>query len=54
MGKGQDVLSSLEKMPYNINYYDKEGNATEKPDFSTPSGITVESVLNNYLFDHIF
>ena len=49
VGKGQDVLSSLEKMPYNINYYDKEGNATEKPDFSTPSGITVESVLNNYL-----
>ena len=49
MGKGQDVLSSLEKMPYNINYFDKGGNATEKPDFSTPSGITVESVLNNYL-----
>ena len=49
VGKGQDVLSSLEGMTYNINYFDKEGNATEKPDFSTPSGITVESVLNNYL-----
>ncbi len=49
VGKGQDVMSSLEEMPYNISYYDKEGNATEKPDFSTPSGVTVESVLNNYL-----
>ncbi len=49
VGKGQDVLSSLESMSYNINYFDKEGNPVEKPDFSTPSGITVESVLNNYL-----
>ena len=49
VGKGQDILSSLEAMSYNINYYDKEGNATEKPDFSTPSGITKETVLNKYL-----
>ena len=50
VGKGQDILSSLEAMSYNINYFDKEGNTAEKPDFSTPSGITVESVLNNYLY----
>ena len=49
VGKGQDVLSSLEKMPYDINYFDKEGNSSSKPDFSTPTGVTVESVLNNYL-----
>ena len=49
VGKGQDVLSSLEKMPYDINYFDKEGNATEKPDFSTPTGITKESVINSYI-----
>ena len=49
VGKGQDVLSSLEGMPYDIKYFDKEGNATEKPNFSTPTGITVESVLNKYI-----
>ena len=49
VGKGQDVLSSLENMSYDINYFDKEGNATEKPDFSTPTGITKETILNNYL-----
>ena len=49
VGKGQDVLSSLEGMPYNINYFNKEGNATEKPDFSTPIGITKETVIKNYI-----
>ena len=49
VGKGQDVLARLENLPFEIKYFDKNGNSTTKPDFSTPTGITVESVLNNYL-----
>ncbi|MFL3000824.1 MAG: M16 family metallopeptidase [Cytophagales bacterium] len=49
VGKGVDVISSLEKLPYDINYYDKNGDPTSKPDFSTPTGITKESVINKYI-----
>ena len=49
VGKGQDILTSLEKMPYEIMYFDKYGNQSDKPDFSTPTGISVESVLNKYI-----
>ncbi len=49
VGRGQEVLSSLEKLPYEISYYDKEGNSTDRPNYSIPSDITVESVLNKYL-----
>ena len=49
VGKGVDVISSLEKLPYDINYYDKNGDLTSKPDFSTPTGITKESVINSYI-----
>jgi predicted Zn-dependent peptidase len=49
VGKGVDVISSLEKLPYDINYYDKNGDPTSKPDFSTPTGITKETVLNKYI-----
>ncbi len=49
VGKGQDILASLEKMPYDIMYFDKDGISSDKPDFSTPTGITVESVLNKYI-----
>ena len=49
VGKGVDVISSLEKLPYDINYYDKNGDPTSKPDYSTPSDVSVESVINKYL-----
>ena len=49
VGKGQDILTSLEEMPYDIMYFDKNGEPTSKPDFSTPTGITVETVLNKYI-----
>ena len=49
VGKGQEVISSLEGLPYDIKYFDKNGNISEKPDYSVPTGITAESVLLNYL-----
>ena len=49
VGKGQDVLARLENLPYEIKYFDKNGNSSSKPDFSTPTGITKETVLNKYL-----
>ena len=49
VGKGVDVISSLEKLPYDINYYDKNGDPTSKPDYSSPSDVSVESVINKYL-----
>ena len=50
VGKALDVLPNLEKLPYPINYYDKLGRKTEKPELSKPipPGVTKESVLNNY------
>lgn len=50
-GKAIDVLKNLEKNEnYNIKYFDKYGNATEKPELSIPipAGVTKESVVNNY------
>ena len=49
VGKGQDVLARLENLPFEIKYFDKNGNSTTKPDFSTPTGITKETVINKYL-----
>lgn len=49
VGKGQDVLARLENLPFEIKYFDKNGSSTTKPDFSTPTGITKETVLNKYL-----
>ena len=49
VGKGQDILTSLEEMPYDIMYFDKNGEPTSRPDFSTRLGITVETVLNKYI-----
>lgn len=55
-GKGSDILEPLEKLTHKgktlqVNYFDKYGNATERPDFSKmmPEGITAEIVVNNYL-----
>ena len=50
-GKGIDVLKNLEKTAdYKINYFDKEGNPTTKPEMSLPIpvGVTAATVIDNY------
>lgn len=50
-GKGIDVLKNLEKTAdYKINYFDKNGNPTEKPAMSLPipNGVTASSVVDDY------
>ncbi len=49
-GKALDVLPNLEKLPYKINYFDKEANPTSKPEMTKPipKGTTKETVLNGY------
>ena len=49
VGKGKDVISSLEKSPFEITYYDTDGDITEKPDYSVPTGISANGVVLNYL-----
>jgi len=49
VGKGKDVILSLEKSLYEITYYDTNGDITEKPDYSVPTGISANGVLLNYL-----
>ena len=55
-GKGSDVAEALEKVTYNgkklpVKYFDKYGNATEKPVFSKPipKGMTAQTVIDNYI-----
>lgn len=50
-GKALEVLPNLEKLPYKINYFDKEAKATSKPEMTKPipEGVTKETVLNNYI-----
>ena len=50
-GKALDVLPALEKLPYKINYFDKEGNAAERPELTKPipDNVTVKTVIDNYL-----
>ncbi len=50
VGKAIDVLPNLEKLPYKINYYDKEANTSSKPEMTKPipAGVTKETVLNDY------
>lgn len=54
-GKGSEVLENLEKVSFGgktipVKYFDKFASATEKPNYevSTPEGITVQSVIDNY------
>jgi len=53
-GKAIDVLPNLEKAGYTINYFDKQGNSTDKPEMTKPipAGTTKETVINSY-FDAI-
>lgn len=50
VGKALDVLPNLEKLPYAINYFDKESNAVSKPEMSKPlpNGVTKLTVLDNF------
>ena len=50
IGKAIEVLPNLEKLPYTINYFDKEANATEKPELKkeVPNGVTVATVIDAY------
>jgi predicted Zn-dependent peptidase len=50
IGKAIEVLPNLEKLPYAINYFDKEGNPTDKPEMKkeVPAGVTLETVLDKY------
>lgn len=50
-GKGSEVIPGLEKTKIPIFYFDKFGNPTEKPAMkkSTPAGITVKTVFDNYI-----
>ena len=55
-GKGSDILTPLEKIEFNgnklgVNYYDKYGNATTRPEFSKPlpEGLTAKSVMEGYI-----
>ena len=50
-GKAVDVLPALEKLPYKINYFDKEGNPVERPELTKPipDNVTVKTVIDNYL-----
>ena len=49
-GKGIDVLKNLEKLKYQINYFDKNANPTTKPKMNMPipAGLTAENVVDNY------
>ncbi len=49
-GKALDVLPNLEKLPYTINYFDKEGNATSKPELTKPipEGVSKQTVIDAY------
>lgn len=50
VGKALDVLPNLEKLPYVINYFDKESNQALKPAMSKPlpKGITKQIVIDNF------
>ncbi|MBC7605611.1 MAG: insulinase family protein [Burkholderiales bacterium] len=51
VGKGSEIIPALEKLKIPIFYFDKFGNAVEKPVYKAviPAGITAKSVLNNYI-----
>src|SRR5690554_536973 len=50
-GKGSEVADALEKLPYEVNYYDRFANQVEKPVFSKPipEGVTAQTVIKNYI-----
>lgn len=50
VGKGSEVLAGLEKLPYTVNYFDRFGNKTAKPEAKkVDANVTVKSVLDKYI-----
>lgn len=51
IGKGSEMLENLEKTGIPIKYFDKDANATEKPNYeiALPADMDAQKVLNNYL-----
>ena len=51
VGKGSDVIPSLEKLKIPMFYFDKFGAPTSKPVMkkAAPAGVTVKTVLDNYI-----
>jgi predicted Zn-dependent peptidase len=51
VGKGADVVPALEKLKIPILFFDKYGNAVDKPVFKkeVPKGMTAKTVLENYI-----
>ncbi len=50
VGKAADVLPALEKLPYKINYFDRFGNPTSKPEQKQiDANVTVKSVMDKYI-----
>lgn len=51
VGKGADIVTGLEKLPYPINYFDKYANPASKPEMtkSIPEGVTKQTVFDNYV-----
>ncbi len=51
VGKGSEVLPSLEKLNIPIFYFDKFGNPVDKPAAKkeVPAGVTAKTVLTNYI-----
>lgn len=50
-GKGKEVAPGLESLKIPMYYFDKYGNAIEKPVYKKeiPKGVTAQSVLENYI-----
>jgi len=50
IGKAIDVLPNLEKLPYKINYFDKEAKESDKPEMTKPipTGVTKATVIDAY------
>lgn len=51
VGKGSDVVESLEKTGIPVKYFDPYGKEVEKPEFSKPipAGVTARTVIDKYL-----
>lgn len=55
VGKGSEVLEGLKNIKgpegrvIPVNYFDKEGNPTEEPNYQMDASISVDDVLNKYI-----
>lgn len=50
VGKGSEVLKGLERLGYPINYYDRFGNATSKPEQKqVDANVSIASIFDKYI-----